>query len=686
MTPEAINTAIKESIISGQGEGAFIFQEIFKEGSIVRDMIRLDPDGFGAFIKGQEDVFLSNPFEILTIRTARNIRSVTNAEFLDNVTKDFGVMVKGKKAHNLKDRKLVKSFLRENPQYSFVVPEQRFWRVFDPDDVPASMIADKNATGFFEITEATFDNLPASGKDVQGFFMPSEVTRELNKTYNVMNSADSVNNLFRALDGYLNWWKPWQTIVSPGFHSRNAVTDQLTMYTGGFGNGTGPARVLSMMENMASSWKTMFLEAMEGDSKLAQFWQRIGGDKIAGSLDDQILDYFGKPIGTRRDILKLTRNSGIYRNGWSSDLLKSVEDQYAIFKQIDTELGTGRRISMEQARGALSFLFGKRNPFIRAGAGMSNVMEGGARMAGFTDQLRKGVDVIESANWVRQNLYTSSEITHFDRAMRRFVNPFWQWKKFVIPKTVDVMLTHPEVMVAAEKAVRATYDRFPEAKFIISKSISGAERAFFSFIRKQFGVPVDRDESGIKFFLLKYWVPGTDLLELFKNPGVLLQELPPYIKTPFEQLSNHSFFFGREIATDLPGEAGTLGPLTIPEMDVPGMGKVSGARIADMLRNTMPLRVYTEPYETIMGVRGERPVDEERFSREPLAVMMRTLGLRTTFGVDPKRARQLVIEDSRRIQSQIRSQINRLRDEPKRREFYIEAYKEYVKEVKERLK
>jgi hypothetical protein len=248
------------------------------------------------------------------------------------------------------------------------------------------------------------------------------------------------------------------------------------------------------------------------------------------------------------------------------------------------------------------------------------------------------------------------------------------------------MLTHPEVMVAAEKAVRATYDRFPEAKFIISKSISGAERAFFSFIRKQFGVPVDRDESGIKFFLLKYWVPGTDLLELFKNPGVLLQELPPYIKTPFEQLSNHSFFFGREIATDLPGEAGTLGPLTIPEMDVPGMGKVSGARIADMLRNTMPLRVYTEPYETIMGVRGERPVDEERFSREPLAVMMRTLGLRTTFGVDPKRARQLVIEDSRRIQSQIRSQINRLRDEPKRREFYIEAYKEYVKEVKERLK
>jgi len=680
---DQINAFMHNAAESGNLLEHQAFTELFKEPSVIRALAKADPKGFGEFVL-KNDLFVSNPTLQYLLRSTRHIKAVTNAKAIDRAVSHFAIPFEGKKAVPLfsaRDRKEVEYFLTQNTDLSFYVPYKNYINVFDPNAHPFAAAIDR--TGMVLLSPESITKLIEAGEDVNklkgttGFFLPTRVVDDLNKSYLAWSTPREVAAILRAYDGYQNWWKLLTLIPSPAFHIRNIATDISLAYLAGMGKGRGPERVASMLQNFHEGGSLMLAHFSEINPKLGEFLRTITRGVLGDTsiLDKVYYTYAGGKLGTGRKIMRQALGAGIWRKGWTSDFLRSIEDQYALLKQLDLEAGSLSR--SERAKRFLSFFIGQRNPLIKGMSSIASFSEGQIRLGAFLDQVKKGNNVLNATNWLKKHMYVASELSKFDRVTRR-IYPFWQWKKFEIPAIFDVILTHPEIINAGRKAVLAFYEDIgPES-----------EQARIKWIKNAYGIPVRKNKKTgqIEFFLAKYWIPGSGLLDLFR-PATLVEELGPPFRPILEEVFNQDLFFGRKVSRDIRGETGYLGPLVIPEMRINKDIALSGTRIAHMIRNLLPARVFIDAFERIGGMRGERRPDPERGHGTPLEIIMKTLGLRL-YGMDPDALAKEISRDVNRTQDEFIQEYTRLlrNEEFGRAKTLYEGRLRYLKDASEALK
>lgn len=359
-------------------------------------------------------------------------------------------------------------------------------RQFKEFGVPISGMHQISAAGLVESSE------PA----LKGYLFDQEVAGAINRAVN-MTAPDTVTAFGRIVKRYMNWWKGVVT-MTPGFHARNALSNQITGFMKHGARWVNPdidkdalAAVLYRKWGEAvpdtvftklgmDEWAyTRVLKKRYGDKTLRELAQEEGeagliSEAIRGfSAESVIDDLSGKTTWNPANM----RFKGFK---WSHDIGYVVENHSKIKSfLLDYSDIMGRNIDLDDT------------------AALSKQAQNWARM--------------EAKKW----WIDYEDLTDFERKLKNYF-PFFTWLRRNIPNQIAAITTFPEI-----------YSMFPKIQeFAQFDAPEFDPKLIPDWMKQEAMFPIGRTEEGfLKMFRPDFPMADLNLLPLLFGEGVFAPQL-----------------------------------------------------------------------------------------------------------------------------------------------------------------
>jgi hypothetical protein len=155
----------------------------------------------------------------------------------------------------------------------------------------------------------------------------------------------------------------------------------------------------------------------------------------------------------------------------------------------------------------------------------------------------QGMTPIQARDLVDKFLINYSDLTDFEKSLKKGFFPFYSWSRHAIPLMFETLVQDPTKFSSIAKAKKAIEDQ--------ARAGDGPEdRILPEYIREGVGVRYRQDEDGnYEYFVLNNWLPQTMLSEIdsFEElPKMVTDQLGPLWKAPVEMLFQRYVFYDRE--------------------------------------------------------------------------------------------------------------------------------------------
>lgn len=330
---------------------------------------------------------------------------------------------------------------------------------------------------------------------------------EFNKARNI-EIAKRGNQLLNTYDQFLKLYKKNVTSMIPGFHGRNAVSNQFQNFLGVGADITDKALQVDatkVMRNGGVLDKVAF-----GNTTYSQLWDE---GKALGIFDDGFF---------KADMAE------------GSDFIKGMQD-------IDlSEVAQRGAKSVKQTIAESSF-----NPlkddFIgyRFGDTAGTFVENRDKVVHYTALRRKGLSPQEAADSVNKFMFDYGDLTQFEHTVMKRVVPFYTWIKKNVGLQAGELVNQPETYRMLAKLINSIDGGVSE-----DDELERDELPPYAQTWKQLPIKV-----GGKDLFINPNLPYQDLDKLPEDANVLnyFQELlsltSPAIKAPIELATNRNLFF-----------------------------------------------------------------------------------------------------------------------------------------------
>jgi hypothetical protein len=336
--------------------------------------------------------------------------------------------------------------------------------------------------GMSRLTVPGFDNV----------FVPKEIADKLTEVYKVVTNPTEATKFLGFLNQAQNMWKKQATIMRPGFHVRNFLSN---LWTYMFKDGP-TVKNATLLKDASDIWKGA------GNQTLKTI--TLNGEQVTHSLDEWY---------------NMFRAAGIHTGTFSR------ADLDAIARISGKPAGLGKKIlSVPETVGSY--------------------VENTSRIASGLADMNKGLSIQAAAKNVGKWFNDYGDLTKTEQSLRKII-PFYTWMRKNLANQLTAMFTTPGRYSAfVTKPLAAIDFSTPEMKANLPEwqQKSGAINPL--------GI---RDANGNPL-MLSPGMPFSDINQIAQGGvipnllGLIGGGLSPLIKLPMEEALNRNTFTGKDIA------------------------------------------------------------------------------------------------------------------------------------------
>jgi hypothetical protein len=224
------------------------------------------------------------------------------------------------------------------------------------------------------------------------YILPKPIVNELTEADRIFSDNEVLRAFLDKAHDLQNLWKGY-AVLSPGFHSRN----------------------------MVSNWFNNWLAGVRDPRVYRDAMKIQRGKPFSVALKNGLeLDQEG--------VLKLAKDLDVVSAGiFSKDIPADVE----------------RALLNDIEGGTFSRVFGQEGALLKANRWLGTQVENNARLANFIDGLRKGLSPDQAALRVKKYLFDYNDLTPFERDFMKAALPFYTWTRKNVPLQFQAIMENP---------------------------------------------------------------------------------------------------------------------------------------------------------------------------------------------------------------------------------------------------
>lgn len=336
--------------------------------------------------------------------------------------------------------------------------------------------------------------------------VPKEIAADIRGMTERLQGLNVQGDFLNVYDSIQNTWKAWTLGIFPAYHSRNVVGNLWLNFL---------FDVNPIFYNDA-----IRMQITQTPLKGGRMVSRVMGLK-PGSITTKA----GKIIDDKEVMRQAKRLQVVGRGIYG----------------VDIPIG-----SVEKIRRGNSIILGEETKLLRAGFGIGKTLEDNARLTHFIDRIVKGFSYEDAAISTKKALFDYSELSRFERNVMKRIFPFYTWSRKNVPIEIEKLIQQP-----------GKFAGIPKIKEAIEESQGGKPNSVFmsDFLKDNFAIRTRKVGAQEQFFLLKNWLPATDILEILAPIDLAGEMLTPILKAPVQWAANYNLFFKSQVEKT-PGELG----------------------------------------------------------------------------------------------------------------------------------
>lgn len=283
---------------------------------------------------------------------------------------------------------------------------------------------------------------------------------------------------------------------------------------------------LRIFDTVQNYWKGQALisPSYHVRNAVGNFWNNF----LAGVVDPKAYSDAALLVAGKADNLALTTANGERLVG--SQILEEAKklgvlDQGLFSKDIEDAIDIGSGTWK---------LWKQNNKLFKANRAAGEAIEGNARMAHFVDRIRKGDTLEQAAASVKKYLFDYGDLSGAEKNIFKRVAPFYTWTRKNVPLQISELVKQPEKFALIDKFARAIEGNVQEPD----------EKYLSDYIKSNIPIRITNKDGVTSYFLLGQWLPAAQAIDFLSQPvQSTVGMITPFLKTPFELLSNKSTFF-----------------------------------------------------------------------------------------------------------------------------------------------
>lgn len=337
------------------------------------------------------------------------------------------------------------------------------------------------------------------GKVLEDVALPTEIAQMMERQYQKVITPAYLQPILRGYDSLQRIWKNTLLPIWPAYHARNMVSDLVLMT--GFGADEYGVGIPNAIKSIGEVTAGLVGHGNDVD---------IGGQIMKWDEFKQLLDHYGMidyTIG--RDLDEgISRTYGLPRD------LSGIQK----FEEAVQMAGVGNLRPIDWA--------------IRQGQLRQNAMNSGYFLA----LLRDGHSPEIAALEVKKRLFDFQDLTDTERQILRRVFPFYAWLRHNLPYQIHAAIRRPAIVGNIQKTREAmSGGEGPAGDVPLPEFLSGG-------MPMQFNVGMDMDPDKPNFVRLQGLLPMGDLALMDNPTELLVNQMTPWLKAPYEVGANYSTF------------------------------------------------------------------------------------------------------------------------------------------------
>ena len=343
---------------------------------------------------------------------------------------------------------------------------------------------------------------------LENYAFPKDVANYMGSFAKTFFDNAGLKTFLKYYDGAMRWWKTMATVVSPGFHVRNFLSNVFNSWLGGNKN---PANYIDAAKVFKGTG-TVITQA---------------GEKVAGSM-----------------VLEEAAKRGVVGRGWFG---------------YGGELG-GKKLATELQPLSKTVLkglniMGAEGYLAKAGRKVGVTVEDYSRLAHFIDVFKKTGDFDNAAEEAFKYMFDYSELTAFWKNVMNRTMPFGTWLRKNTALQFEQLIKQP-----------GKYAAIPELKKFVesfSESEKPDETYLPEYLKKELAIRLPVKDKDGNFIYARLDLPYLGISDI-SDWRTLVGSLTPAVKVPMELGFGKEIFMGKNIevypgyTAEVPGYIGIL--------------------------------------------------------------------------------------------------------------------------------
>ncbi len=403
------------------------------------------------------------------------------------------------------------------------------------------------------LKQLIWDRMPANsrppswqGVDLTQFSVPDTLIQRLGRASLVVDSPEAIQSVANVLSSVTRLWKS-SVLTWPSRYVRDRYSGMMSNYleTGDVGGMIFAARSAGSLlrgdygtfgRSLAEIPRYASIAKASGtEEALKQFLTDAGAVRIMSGTSIEDLP---TAIGTGRTSMR-----GI--PGGEPETVSAIFGQELASKAGRSWGQFGRDL------GTVNGVFGApstKNPILRVGERLGDLVDGTNRLEGYLTLLRQGVDPTEAAARIGRAQVDYGSLTELERRTIRAVFPFWAYQSRMGKYVGASLLSRPGGRYGQMIRGLSNVQRSEEGEYVPTS------------IREQFGFRTETTDEG-NYYLTDPDLPGVDQIALLKiapsgypdAARTLMgvgQMMNPIARGALEHVTGTNFFYRRPLGQD----------------------------------------------------------------------------------------------------------------------------------------
>jgi len=188
----------------------------------------------------------------------------------------------------------------------------------------------------------------------------------------------------------------------------------------------------------------------------------------------------------------------------------------------------------------------QQNYLIKLNRKIGSTVENNARLAHYMSKIAEGVSPEVAARSVKKYLFDYGDLTTFEKTIMKRIAPFYTWSRKNLPVQMTEIVAQPAKFALPHKIIER-----------LEAGVEAPNEKYMSpYIQDNVPVRIRTNKDGnAEYFLLGSWLPYASAIEILSSPiEEMVAMITPFVKTPYEYLSNKSTFFKNTLGEPAPIE------------------------------------------------------------------------------------------------------------------------------------